>query len=119
MAVLEIQVQFNESTNASQTLTLDDVRFRLDTYTNKADSSWYMDIFDDEGVALVQGIALVSGLDLLFPYRYLDVPPGALFLNSQTDVVQDPTLDSFQSADSALYYNEVGTETTTATGGTA
>jgi hypothetical protein len=105
MAIQEITVQFREDeTHTSQTLTLDGVRFRLDTYTNKADGAWYLDIFDGDGVALVQGIALVTGLDLLFPYRHLDVPVGLLFINDHEGERTDPGLDSFFQREAALYY---------------
>jgi hypothetical protein len=108
MAIEEITVQFREDeTHTSQTLTLDRVRFRLDTYTNKADGSWYLDIFDGDGVALVQGIALVTGLDLLFPYRYLDVPAGALFVNDHEGDRTDPGLTTFFDRGAALYYETV------------
>ena len=105
MAIQEITVQFRaDETHASQTLTLDGVRFRLDTYTNKADGAWYMDLYDEDNVALVQGIAIVTGLDLLFPYRYLDVPPGILFVNDQDGPQEDPTLSTFLDEEAALYY---------------
>ena len=110
MSIQEIQVQINESVHLTQTLTLDGVRFQLETYTNKADDSWYFDLLDEDGVALVRGIALVVGLDLLYPYRYLDnIPPGILFVNDQTlDELQDPTLTGFEDEEFALYYEEVG-----------
>lgn len=109
MAIQEITVQFREfETHTSQTLTLDGVRFRLDTYTNKADGAWYLDIFDGEGDALVQGLALVTGLDLLFPYRYLAVPPGILFVNDHEGEREDPGLDTFFDRGAALYYQTAG-----------
>ena len=105
MAIVHITPQFRkEDKHTSQTLTLDGVRFRLDTYTNRADLSWYMDLFDEQGAALLQGIALVAGLDLLYPYRYLDVPAGILFVHSTP--LQDPGLDSFDDEDVALLYQE-------------
>ncbi len=107
--IQEISVQLNESVHLTQTLTLDGVRFQLETYTNKADDSWYMDLLDEDGVALVRGIALATGLDLLYPYRYLEkIPPGILFINDQTlPDLQDPTLDSFVDKEFALYYETV------------
>lgn len=104
MSILEIIPQFREDDkHTSQTMVLDGVRFRLETYTNVVDSSWYMDLFDSEGNALVQGIALTFGLDLLFSYRHLDVPPGILFVSGN---FEDPTLDSFTDETSVLYYQE-------------
>ncbi len=105
--IFEIQVQFNESTNASQTLTLDGVRFQLTTYTNKVSQKWMLDIADEEGNVIIAGLSLVTGLDLLYPYRHLAVPAGILFVNDQTqDTLEDPPLDGFAKRDFALYYQE-------------
>ncbi len=108
MAIVAITVQFREDeTHTSQTLTLNGVRFRLDTYTNKYDGCWYLDVYDGDNVALVQGLALVTGLDLLYPYRYLDLPAGLLFVNDLTGPSEDPGLDTFFDQGAALYYEEV------------
>lgn len=105
MAIKEITVQFRrDETHASQTLTLDGVRVRLDTYTNKADGSWYFDLFDSDDVLLIAGVAITTGLDLLFPYRYLSIPPGSLFVNDLVGPVEDPGLDAFITKAAALYY---------------
>lgn len=105
MAIIEIKFQFRkDQTHSSENITLDGTRFRLDAYTNKADSSWYMDLFDSNDDPLVTGIAIATGLDLLFPYRYLAVPPGILFVNSLAGAPNDPVLDSFIQLEVALYY---------------
>jgi len=107
MAIIEITAQFREEDkHTSQTLTLDGVRFRLDTYTNKADGRWYLDLFDDAGAPIVLGIGLATGLDLLYPYRYLDVPAGILFVNDLAGPQEDPGLDAFKDKAAALYYQE-------------
>jgi hypothetical protein len=107
MAIIEITVQFRkEDKHTSQTQTLDGVRFQLETYTNRADNSWYMNILDTEGNALVVGIALATGLDLLYPYRHLDVPAGVLFVNDLDGPRTDPGLDSFIDREAALYYQD-------------
>ena len=109
--ILEIAVQLlDDDSHVSQTLTLDGVRFRLETYTNKEDDTWYFDIYDLEDVPLLQGIAIVTGLDLLFPYRYkTGLPPGVLFVNDQlgTEQLNDPTIDSFKDKRAALYYETI------------
>lgn len=105
MAIIQITPQFRQQDkHTSQTLTLDNVRFRLDTYTNKADGCWYMDLYDADENPLLFGIRLTTGLDLLFPYRYKAVPAGILFINDHLGERQDPTLDSFQDEEVALYY---------------
>jgi hypothetical protein len=109
MTIREIIVQRRDTeTHISRNVTLDGVTVRLDTYTNKADSSWYLDVFDANDSPLVQGIALVAGLDLLFPYKYLDIPPGILFVNDHLGTVDDPTLSTFIDQEASLYYQEAG-----------
>jgi hypothetical protein len=109
MAIFEITVQFRENeTHTSQTLTLDGVRFRLDTYTNKIDGCWYLDVFDEDEAPLVMGLALVTGLDLLYPFRHLDIPEGTLFVNDLAGPREDPGLDTFFDQGAALYYEEAG-----------
>lgn len=105
MAITQIEVQFREEDkHTQQTLTLDGVRFQLDTYTNRADGGWHLDIRDSNGEPIVIGIALATGLDLLYPYRYLDVPAGILFVNDLAGPREDPTLDTFKDKGAALYY---------------
>jgi hypothetical protein len=109
MGIIQITPQFRKiDTHTSQTLDLDGVRFRLDTYTNKNDGRWYFDVFSDSDVALVQGVGVVTGLDLLFPYHYLPIPPGVLFVQDQSGKPYlDPELDDFIQGDMALFYQEV------------
>ena len=98
-----VQPRANE-THTSQTLTLDGVRVRMDFYTNRSDGLWYMDLFDSQNNAMVMGIGLATGLDLFFPYRYLDVPPGVLFVNDHLGALEDPTLDTWQDEQAQLFY---------------
>lgn len=110
MALIEITIQFREQDKRTvQTLELDGARWQFATYTNRADGSWYLDLADSAGTALLFGIALVTGLELLFPYRHLDVPPGALFVNDLAGPREDPGLSTFQDRGAALYYLEATT----------
>lgn len=107
--IREVIPQFNaDETHTSQTVTLDDVTVRLDTYTVRPRDGWALDLYDSDGVPLVQGIALVTGLDLLFPYRHLDVPPGPLFVGYHEQPVADPAEPDFLERRASLYYQEVG-----------
>jgi hypothetical protein len=104
--VLQITPQFRDNeTHTDQTLVLDGIRVQFSTYTNRENNVWYLDIRDVDGAPLVLGIALVPGLDLLFPYRYLELPPGILFVVDQSGVPQtDPTLSAFINGDAGLFY---------------
>lgn len=114
--IIEIFPQVRETqTHRSQTQRLDDVLVQIDTYTNRFDGAWYLDLFDDEGVPIVQGLALVTQVDLLYPYRAnAGVPPGILFVASKNREFSDPGLESFNDKDHALYYQEAADAPTTA-----
>lgn len=112
MSVLEITVQFREDeTHTSQTLVLDGVRVRLDTYTNIDDDSWYLDIYDEEDQPIVLGIGMSTGLDFFFPYRYRNLPPGKLFVQDQgVQPFVDATRGDFLAGNMALYYTTADQE---------
>lgn len=110
MRLLAINPQFRESdVHTSQRLTLDGVRVRIDTYTNKRDGNWYVDTYDGEDNPLILGLRLTTGLDMWFPYRYLALPPGPLFVSDHEEPTTDPALVTFKDNDATLYYGEVGT----------
>ncbi len=103
--IVEIKVQFRaDETHAQQTVELDGVQFRFDTYTNRNDGMWYLDIRDALGEPVLLGLALVVGVDLLAQYRHLDVPAGALFVHDYAGPREDPGLTSFIDREAALYY---------------
>lgn len=105
MKIETIKVQFTADGNNPQTLVLDGVRITLEFYTNKADGSWYLDCYATDGTLLVAGIAVVTGLDLWYPYRYkTGIPPGQLFVLPQTRVRTDPTISTFENAEAILAY---------------
>ena len=105
MPVIEIQVQPSKSVSRFETsITLEGSRYKFAFYTNTFDDAWYFDLTDDSETLLVAGIGLSSGVDLLFLYRYLPVPPGALFINDAAQIRRDPRVDSFAEKQVALYY---------------
>ena len=110
MSIVEIIPQFRETdTHTRQSVTLEGIRIRIDTYTNKVDGLWYHDVYDSEGVALFQGVRLTAGIDLWFPYRYkTTLPPGVFFVADHAAPFLDPGLESFQDRDASLWYQEAG-----------
>lgn len=112
MAFQELTVQVNDSDHLSTVVFLDQVSFRLDFYTTKVpDLSsgavtqlWYIDLYDSAGNALVLGIGMATGIDILFPYRARAVPAGKLFVNPESTLFIDPTVDTFKDDEAVLYY---------------
>lgn len=103
--ILEFTIQPREDdTHTVQNVNLDGARFTFDFYTNKSDGAWYMDVSDDTGGAQVRSIRLVAGIELLYRFRHLNVPPGALWVQSTLAIPADPGLDTWQLGEAKLYY---------------
>lgn len=110
MSLLEITVQPDDSVSHFRTTVLlpelDATlkRWTFDFYTNTADGAWYFDLENDGGEVAIRGIGLANGINLLYPYRYLDLPPGSLFVRDKGLEGADPDLQSFADGRAALYY---------------
>ena len=71
-------------------ITLGGIRLTLTvTWRNLGGAGWVLDIEDGTtGLALVHGIPLVTGIDLLAQYKHLGIPGGLIVTtDSDTDVV--------------------------------
>jgi len=73
-------------------------------WTNTQDGGWFFDLYDASDNPLVLGLGLSVGVDLLYPYRYLDVPPGILWVEDVAQTGADPGLTAFADGDAILYY---------------
>ena len=116
MAIQTLTVQVNNSQRLNTQVALDGQNFGLNFYVTKVPNLqdgtvaqfWYLDLYDSQGNAVVLGIGLVAGIDMLFPYRALSVPKGKLFVYpSQDGLFIDPTVDTFSEDNAHLYYQPV------------
>lgn len=92
-------------TAASQTfrISLAGVTYQLTViWRDAANAGWVLDIADDNGAAIVQGIPLVTGADLLEQYAYLNFG-GQLQVQTDHDVDAVPLFDNLGSS-SHLYF---------------
>jgi hypothetical protein len=89
------------------TFVLDRRPYRFAFYTNTFDDSWYFDIVD-----VLHGVGLSSGVNLLYPYRYLGaaIPPGPLWIKDKGLKGRHPRIEDFERGLCALYYDEVESE---------
>jgi len=71
-------------------------------YRNTAEGGWILDIADQSGKAIVSGIPLVTGADLLAQYGYLNFG-GQLCVQTASDPDAVPTFDNL-GADASLYW---------------
>lgn len=84
-------------------ISLAGVKYRLTLRFRAAtDAGWVLDIADAQGAPLVEGIALVTGTDLLAPYAYLGIG-GKLVVRSDADPDAVPTFANL-GVGSQLYF---------------
>lgn len=59
-------------------ISLNGITYQLTVQWRQADlGGWFLDIADSSGTAIISGIALVAGVDLLEQYAYLRIAGGA------------------------------------------
>ncbi|WP_288074679.1 hypothetical protein [Pseudomonas sp.] len=75
-------------------ITLSGVEYQLAIqWRNAAEAGWVLDIADSSGAAIVKGIPLVTGCDLLEQYRHLGLT-GTLWVQTTSDPDAVPTFDN-------------------------
>ena len=75
-------------------ISLSGIEYQLRvTYQNVTDGGWSIDIADKNGVAIVSGIPLVTGVNLLAQYDYIGFA-GRLWVQSSGDTDALPTFDN-------------------------
>lgn len=72
------------------------------TWRDAPQGGWVLDIADANSVPLVQGIAMITGADLMAQYATLGFP-GQLWVQSDFDPDLPPTFDNLGSG-SHLYF---------------
>lgn len=96
--VLEIPLSAQSQTFQ---ITLSGKAYRL-AVTWRDPYGWFLDITRVDGAALVSGVPLVTGADLLAQYAYLGIP-GKLVVVSDGDPYAVPTFGNLGTG-SHLYY---------------
>lgn len=93
---------------ASQSLrvTLANQVYRVSVTWRDAVGLWLLDIADGNGSALVQGLPLVTGNDLLEQFRHLGIG-GGLWVLSGDNLGDMPTFDGLGTT-SKLYFAVAG-----------
>lgn len=90
--------------NQPQTLTiaLAGVTYQLRVIWNDINQAWTLDISDQAGKAILQGVPLVTGEDLLSPFAYLSFN-GQLIAQTDFNPSAVPTLQNLGSTGN-LYF---------------
>ena len=100
MAVSVFEVPLNGQPQTLR-ITLGNVAYQLTVQWRNA-CGWVMDIATVSGTAILQGVPLVTGADLLAQYRYLGIA-GSLFVSTDADPSAVPTYANLGTA-SHLYF---------------
>lgn len=85
-----------EPTPHTFAVTLAGVEYRLTVKWNERASCWVLDIATSLGAALVTGVPLVTGVDLLEQHRHLGIG-GSLYAQTDDDPNAVPTFDNLGS----------------------
>lgn len=82
------------STPQQLSISLGGVKYTLTTKWNVPANCWVLDIADVNNNPIVSGICLVTGVDLLEQYGYLNFG-GKLYVQTDHDINAVPTLSNF------------------------
>ncbi len=77
------------------TKALDGNMYKLGFYWNTTTEKWYLNLEGFNNDIEINGIALVTGKDLLAPYGYIEL--GQLWVVDNSGVNEDPNFDDFGS----------------------
>lgn len=69
------------------------ISYKITLRWNAVAIAWVMDIASQDEVPLVQGIPIVTGVDLLAPYAYLGIGGGIIAI-TEGDQDKVPTFDN-------------------------
>ncbi len=84
-------------------ISLSGVNYRLTAqWRNAVGAGWVLDIADSGGTPIIQGIPLVTGVNLLDQYDYLNLG-GVLWCQTTADPDAVPTFENL-GVDSHLYW---------------
>lgn len=86
-------------------IQLVNISYKITLRWNAVAVCWIMDIADAEEVPLVQGIPIVTGIDLLAPYAYLGIGGGMVALTEgNPDAV--PTFENLGSGGDVFFVTD-------------
>ena len=75
-----VTIPLRDDSVFDESVTLDGNEYKLHFYWNQRGQSWFMDISDANGNALVSGIFLAISLPLTMQYKHIDGMPQGDFL---------------------------------------
>lgn len=95
MTVLKLTVRRGTERKRRASVTLEGTLYTFVYQYVSYTDSWILDILDDADVALLSGIHLMQGIDLLEGHHHLEVPPGKLVVYDTSNTEVEAGLDDF------------------------
>lgn len=105
MATLEIPVR-NDLPAYQFTLELDGLVYSFTFTFNDRMGKWIMDIGDEQGDPIVQGLPVFADWPLLDRFKDTRLPPGLLIFVDTTGNKVDPTREDFGDRVVGMYIEE-------------
>jgi hypothetical protein len=97
-----------QPTNQTFTITLAGVQYQFTVTWNDANQAWTLDIADGTGAnPIVSGIPVVTGVDLLAPYAYLNFG-GQLIAQTTNNTNAVPTLANLGTSGNLYFISAAG-----------
>ena len=84
-------------------IQLEQVIYNIVICFNERTGFWYMDIADQNNVALLSGIKLVTGELLINQYADSSLPPGQFFIFDTSNTNSDPGRETLGTIHRLLY----------------
>lgn len=84
-------------------IDLEGETYRLEFDFNDRAAKWFMNIRDTNGDALVQGLCIVLGSDILAPYHHRSIPPGGMFAYDTSGKDLDPDVNDLGERVQLIY----------------
>jgi len=94
-----------QPTNQVFVISLAGVQYQMTVKWNDANQAWTLDIANVNGTAIVSGIPIITGTDLLAPFAYLNFG-GQLIVQTTNDTDAVPTLANLGSAGNLFFVVE-------------
>lgn len=104
MALIDIPVRFDLPSHSLR-ITLEGTVYTLRFRWNERTCCWIMDIASSEDVDIVNGIAVLTNVDMIGHIRRDDIPPGIFIAFDETGQQRDPDRETFGN-EVKLFYEE-------------
>jgi len=81
-------IPFKAFPDFTETITLDDIPYRLRFKWNHRGEFWSMRISENDGTIIASSIRVVLNYEMIASYADLELPPGKLFVTDPGGVVK-------------------------------